>query len=70
MEKSPALVLYEGQTADLRRRFRAGKITRDDYRNQKAEVLRRALPKLKIAELAELDRQAFDLLAEQKRGHA
>jgi hypothetical protein len=70
MRKSNALVRYEHQKDELRKRFRAGEINDRSYRARKVEVLRRALPKVTLEELAELDRQSFDLLTEQKRRHA
>ncbi len=69
MRKSNALVQYEHQKGELRRRFRAGEITDGRYRERKVEALREALPRVTLEELAELDRQSFDLLTEQKRRH-
>ena len=70
MKKSPALLQYELEKSELRRRLQAGEINNRRYQEQKVEVLRKALPKIKLEELAELDRQAFDLLTQQKQGRA
>lgn len=70
MKKSPALLQYELEKRELRRRLQAGEINNRHYREQKVEVLRKALPKIKLEELAEVDRQAFDLLTQQKQGRA
>jgi len=70
MKKSPSLLQYELERAELRRRFQAGEISDRHYQEQKVDALRRALPKIKLEELAELDRQSFDLLTRQKQGRA
>lgn len=70
MRKSAALLQYERHKGELSRRLQSGEISDVHYSQQKVEVLKKALPKIKLAELAELDRQSFDLLTEQKRARA